>query len=284
MRAARNFVGESLSEENMEVSRTVIDSVVQTGKGVVTTNAQEDPRFAGQESIIAFALRSILCAPLRSRGQVIGAVFVDNRVQTGLFDEADLSMLNAFASQAAVAIENAHLYTQTDQTLNARVEELETLSRLDRELNRGLDLDHIVDTTVEWAKRGTRASDGWIALYERDGVTLARASEPDRGTYLPPNGGVVAQTLENGAPTAFPPNAEDGVPARLAIPLQTSRTLGILVVEGEHFQMEPLLLWNGLLSVQLPQLKMRSSIKLYKTPTKPSRSLCRWFRTNFASQ
>ncbi len=234
LRAARNFVGESLSEENLQVSRTVIDTVIRTGEGVVTTNAQEDPRFARQESVITFALRSILCAPLRSRGSVIGAVFVDNRVQTGLFAEADLSMLNAFAAQAAVAIENARLYTQTDQTLAARVDELETLSQIDRELNRQLDLDHLVDITLEWAKRGTQATSGWIALYERDGTTLARVSDPDRGTYLPPSEPVVAQTLVNGSPTAFPPEAENGIPARLAIPLQTAQPLGLLVVESAH--------------------------------------------------
>ena len=231
LRAARNFVGESLSEENMQISRTVVDAVIRTGNGVVTTNAQEDPRFERQESVIAFALRSILCAPLRSRGNIIGAVFVDNRVQTGLFDEADLSMLNAFAAQAAVAIENARLYTQTDQILAARVEELETLSQVDRALNQSLELDHIVDTTLEWAKRGG-ASGGWIALFERDGATLARVSAPDRGAYLSPSEPVVAQTLANGTSMAFPPSAEEGLPARLAIPLQTSHPLGVLVVES----------------------------------------------------
>lgn len=232
LRAARNFVGESLSEESMQVSRTVIDSVIRTGQGIVTTNAQEDPRFASQASVIAFALRSILCAPLRSRGHVIGAVFVDNRVQTGLFDEADLSMLNAFASQAAVTIENARLYTQTDQTLAARVEELEILSQIDRELNRHLEMDSLVDLILEWAKRGTQAEGGWIALYERDDTTLARVSEPDRGTYLSPSEPIVAQTLANGAPTTFPPETENGLPARLAVPLHATKPLGLLVVEG----------------------------------------------------
>jgi signal transduction histidine kinase len=234
LRAARNFIGESLSEESMQVSRTVIDTVIRTGQGIVTTNAQEDPRFASQESVIAFALRSILCAPLRSRGSVIGAVFVDNRVQAGLFDDPDLSMLNAFASQAAVAIENARLYTQTDETLAARVEELEILSQIDRELNHQLELDHLVDLTLEWAKRGTLATGGWIALYERDGTTLARVSAPDRGLYLAPSEPVVAQTLANEAPTAFP--AENGTLARLAVPLRAANPLGILVVErAEEF-------------------------------------------------
>ncbi|MCB9134916.1 MAG: GAF domain-containing protein [Anaerolineales bacterium] len=235
LRAARNFVGESLSEDNMQVSRTVIDSVIRTGQGIVTTNAQEDPRFATQESVIAFALRSILCAPLRSRGNVIGAVFVDNRVQTGLFDEADLSMLNAFASQAAVTIENARLYTQTDQTLSARVEELEILSQIDRELNRHLEMDHLVDLILEWAKRGTQAESGWIALYERDDITLARVSEPNRGAYLSPTEPVIAQTLANAAPTTFPPDTENANPARLAVPLHTTKPLGLLVIEGPEF-------------------------------------------------
>lgn len=231
LRAARNFVGENLSAGDMQISRTVVDTVIRTGTGVVTTNAQEDPRFARKESIITFALRSILCAPLRSRGNIIGAVFVDNRVQSGLFSEADLSLLNAFAAQAAIAIENARLYTQTDQILAARVEELETLSQIDRDLNQQLELDHIVDITLEWAIRGARAASGWIALFERDGATLARASDPDRGAHVPLSEPGLAQTLASGLPTAFPPSPEDGLPARLAVPLRTSKPLGLLVLE-----------------------------------------------------
>jgi sigma-B regulation protein RsbU (phosphoserine phosphatase) len=124
LRAARNCSQETLQPKDMEISRTVIGSVIQTGQGLLTTDARNDPRFADQNSVVFYALRSIMCAPLLSRGKAIGAIYVDNRTQTGLFSPSDLELLNAFASQAAVALENAWLYTRTDQALAQRVAEL----------------------------------------------------------------------------------------------------------------------------------------------------------------
>ena len=135
LRAARNMDGENLHSDDMEVSRTVIQSVIETEVGVVTTDAQTDPRFAGQESVVFHSLKSILCAPLRASGIIIGVIYVENRAQSGIFTSDDLDLLNAFATQAAVAIENARLYTRTDQALNARVTELETqLERISAQL------------------------------------------------------------------------------------------------------------------------------------------------------
>ena len=74
------------------------------------TAVQDCPRFGGQESIIAFNLRSILCVPLTVKSELIGVIYTDNRIRTGIFSESDRDLLLAFANQAAVAIENARLY------------------------------------------------------------------------------------------------------------------------------------------------------------------------------
>ncbi|MBN1668779.1 MAG: GAF domain-containing protein, partial [Anaerolineales bacterium] len=121
LRAARNIERETLHHKDMEISRTVVQSVLESGAGVVTTDAQTDPRFAGQDSVVIYNLRSILCAPLRARGTIIGVIYVENRAQSGMFTREDLDLLSTFATQAAVAIENARLYTRTDQALAARV-------------------------------------------------------------------------------------------------------------------------------------------------------------------
>ena len=74
--AARNIKHESLEKEEMQISRSVIQETIHTGEGVLTTNALEDERFSSQESITRFALRSILCQPLRARGEIFGVVYV----------------------------------------------------------------------------------------------------------------------------------------------------------------------------------------------------------------
>lgn len=115
LRAARNLEKETLESRDMDVSRTVLRNVFETGQGIVTTDAQQDPRFASQESVILYALRSVMCAPLRVRDRISGVVYLDNRAQAGLFSEQDLELLTAFASQAAIAIDNARQYTHTRQ-------------------------------------------------------------------------------------------------------------------------------------------------------------------------
>lgn len=114
---ARNLDRETLDESGFMVSRTIVDEVIATGQPIVTTNAQDDPRYATQESVMFFALRSILCVPLVARGEMIGVVYADNRVKDALFGQDELALLVAFADQAAVAIENARLFTRLQRAL-----------------------------------------------------------------------------------------------------------------------------------------------------------------------
>jgi adenylate cyclase len=109
-RVARNLDRETLQNQSFEVSRTIVTEVSASGEPVVTTNAQADPRFQAQESVVSYSLRSILCVPLRVKEQVIGVMYADNRIKSGLFGERELGMLIMFANQAAVAIENARLF------------------------------------------------------------------------------------------------------------------------------------------------------------------------------
>ena len=125
-RIARNWEQEAVNKNEFAISRTVIQRVIEEGVAVLTTNAREDPRFGGQESIIAFNLRSILCVPLKVKTELIGVIYADNRIRTGIFSEADRDLLLSFADQAAVAIENARLFSSLKRTLE-EVTELKNL-------------------------------------------------------------------------------------------------------------------------------------------------------------
>jgi signal transduction histidine kinase len=181
LRSARNVEHETLQHKDA-ISRTVIDAVMRSGSPVLTTDAQTDPRFARQESVMLHSLRSIMCVPLRTRGELIGVIYVDNRIHIGLFTNEELNLLNAFASQAAIAIENARLYGRTDQALNQRLTELETLTQIDRELNDRLEFDHVMDITLEWAKRGTQAMDIWVGFFDPETSRL-RFTAGDPSTF-----------------------------------------------------------------------------------------------------
>src|SRR5579859_5654994 len=115
-RVARNITG-SLSEDEFTVSRSIVEEVGRTGNPVVTTNAQQDVNWKDKESIIGLKLLSILCVPLMLRGEVTGLIYADNRLKKGIFAERELQLLEAFANQAAVAIENARLFESARASL-----------------------------------------------------------------------------------------------------------------------------------------------------------------------
>jgi signal transduction histidine kinase len=217
VKAARNMERETLQEEAFSFSRTVIRTVSETGEPVVTTNATEDPRFAAQPSIVAQNVRSIMSVPLRARGRIIGVVYVDNRIKSGIFSEEDLRMLTAFAAQAAIAIENARLFTMTDEALAARVEELSRLQEVDRQLNETLDFAKVMDLSLEWAMRVTEADNGAIGLFDlEEGKTQIVAQ---RGDSL----GDVSALLEGGG--AAPSSGS------LTVPLQREgRAIGVIAL------------------------------------------------------
>jgi len=126
IRTARNWEKESINSEESATSQTIINRVIESGEAILTTNAQEDPRFGAQESIIAHSMRSILCVPLKVKNELIGVIYADNRVRAGIFAESSRNVLANFANQVAIAIENARLFTSLRRTL-AEVTELKNL-------------------------------------------------------------------------------------------------------------------------------------------------------------
>jgi adenylate cyclase len=100
-----------------QVSRNTIKRVIRTGTPMLTDDAQADDMLKAQESIMAFGIRSIMCAPLIVRDHCIGAVYVDSRFNTRLFHSKHLELLLAFCNQAAIAIENARLFADLNKAI-----------------------------------------------------------------------------------------------------------------------------------------------------------------------
>ncbi|OQY26646.1 MAG: hypothetical protein B6I38_11020 [Anaerolineaceae bacterium 4572_5.1] len=227
-----NIARETLAHADMQVSRTVIQSVVEKGEGVVTTDAQSDPRFAGQESVIFYDLRSILCAPLKVRGKIIGVIYVDNRAKSGIFGRENLDLLSVFAAQAAVAIENARLYTQTDQALAARVKELETLSQIDHDLNAHLDFERVLGLVRNWATKSTDGLESWVFISGEDVDALMLADGPMDGATPSPALSDVASFLDKPTPQTLSPQ-DKNITYLIAPLLHAGKTVGALAISRE---------------------------------------------------
>ncbi len=109
-RVARGLDRSMIDDPEFQISRGVVEQVAQEGEPMLTSDAQRDERLSMRLSVLGLGLRSILCVPLKIRDQVSGAIYVDNRLQAGIFTQEDLDLLAAIASHAATAIENARLY------------------------------------------------------------------------------------------------------------------------------------------------------------------------------
>ncbi|MCC7446912.1 MAG: GAF domain-containing protein [Anaerolineae bacterium] len=124
VKVARNFDQETIENTDLMISRTITNGVLQTGQAIITDNASQDPRFAGQNSIMSYSFRSIVATPLRVRGNVIGVMYVDNRFQAGVFSADDLQLLDMFGEQAAIAIDNAIQVQARENALREQIQQL----------------------------------------------------------------------------------------------------------------------------------------------------------------
>lgn len=97
-------------EERLQISETILDYVVEQRRAVLSADAMSDERFTSSESIMELSMHSVMCAPLMSKGQVIGFIVLDaQRIADG-YDEEGLTLLASIANQAALAISNALLH------------------------------------------------------------------------------------------------------------------------------------------------------------------------------
>lgn len=158
-------VGQDLVGMRIAPGRGFVGEAIESGKALTVNDVQSDPRwFKGADQSSGFITRMLMVVPLRFKGKAIGAVEVINKRDRTPFDQNDQTLLTAFAGPAAVAIENARLYQQTDQALAARVDELSVMQRIDRELNTALDMHRVMSVTLEWAIRRSQAQAGLVAL------------------------------------------------------------------------------------------------------------------------
>jgi Nif-specific regulatory protein len=134
---ARNLDDRDLEGRDFAFCSSVVRETLRTRQAVVVTNAPEDPRFLKSDSVIAFNLLSILCVPMQVADRLVGLLYLDNPLVAHQFTEADLSLLEVFASQAAVAIRNAQAFRRIaslNEQLEHKIGEVETLKeRLSRD-------------------------------------------------------------------------------------------------------------------------------------------------------
>jgi len=107
--AARNMERQDVKDLS-KISGSVVRSVLEEKKPVLTHDAKVDSRFSGSESVRLHNIVSIMCVPLAVKDRLVGAIYVDNTRERGVFSSEDLEFLTIFANQAGTVIENARLH------------------------------------------------------------------------------------------------------------------------------------------------------------------------------
>jgi transcriptional regulator with GAF, ATPase, and Fis domain len=112
IRTSRNVNAQDFqAKDGSGISDSIVKQVIETKRPVIVSDALTDTNFSTSESVIALKLSSVMCAPLLSRGEAIGALYVANDEIKSLFERRQLDLLTVFAGQASLLLTNAMLVT-----------------------------------------------------------------------------------------------------------------------------------------------------------------------------
>lgn len=154
IKVARNIDHEEIERPEFKYSHSIARDVAVTGTLFVTNDAQKDKRLREAHSVHDLRLQAIACFPLLWRGERLGVIYLENRFRKQILEPQQYPLVEAFSSQAAVAIVNARLHEQSERR---RLELEESQARVE-ELNRRLEV------RVEEQSRALEAAEREIQL------------------------------------------------------------------------------------------------------------------------
>ena len=247
--------GESLIGQRIRAGQGVAGQVAQQGQLRIVNDLQHDPAHAqniGDSE--RFVARTLIAVPLMAKEGTIGVLQVLNKKDGTFFTQDDADLLTTFAGQAAVAIENARLYSERGVQLDQRVQELELLEGLDKRLNSTFDLHQVAEITVQVAKQYLQAQAGAIGIVQQsppcllmvalDGYELEdfpTGSVTEQGEVIwPTDHGVIGRVLRMRRPapdlvtdTAIDPDYEEtlrGSLSQITIPMMAGDEVNAVLV------------------------------------------------------
>lgn len=148
IKASFGLTTEIIEETRVAYGKGIAGTVAQTGRPMLLSNLQDDPRFRGSNVTPRPDILSSISVPLRDEeGRVQGVLSIRRTSPAAMFNEDDMKVFSVFASQAALAISNAQLYVN----LKDRVQELSMLYEAGRTLSGAYRLEDAADALVRVA-------------------------------------------------------------------------------------------------------------------------------------
>lgn len=123
-----------LLENSPDVCIDIVRYVLRSGRLVCLSNATLDDIWHKSIYIQIEQLKSVLCIPILRSGEVVGAIYLENRSSPGVFDSQRTEVLQAIAVQAAISINNALLVQDLEERVALRTNQLEKRNMVIREM------------------------------------------------------------------------------------------------------------------------------------------------------
>jgi predicted ATPase/signal transduction histidine kinase/CheY-like chemotaxis protein len=179
---------------------SVLHYVIRTQESVILDDASAQGAFSADDYIRRNRIRSVLCLPLINQTVLIGVLYLENNLAPRVFTPARSAVLKLIASQAAISLENAHLYADLKKENGERQRAEEALRRSETYLAQAQAVSHTgsfgwspVTDEIYWTAETYR-------IYELDPAQTPNVAQIIERTR-PEDRGYVAQTLERARQT-----------------------------------------------------------------------------------
>ncbi|MBI4780782.1 MAG: AAA family ATPase [Oscillatoriophycideae cyanobacterium NC_groundwater_1537_Pr4_S-0.65um_50_18] len=106
---------------------SIVQYVIRTRESVILNDATHEGNFINDAYIQRYQSQSVLCLPLLNQSNLIGVLYLENRLVTGAFTAERSQLLNLLSTQAAIAIENAKLYSEQRASKSQMTQFLEAI-------------------------------------------------------------------------------------------------------------------------------------------------------------
>ncbi|UCH18420.1 MAG: GAF domain-containing protein, partial [Burkholderiales bacterium] len=154
------------------VARTIREDAVINAPDVLTQTG-----YPIRETAERAGFRSALGVPMRREGRIVGAITVA-RASTGLFPDKQVKLLETFADQAVIAIQNARVFNETQQALERQTATAEVLKVISESPT---DVQPVFDVISERAMRLCGAQYGFVFTFDGEWIHVGGACglDPD---------------------------------------------------------------------------------------------------------
>jgi PAS domain S-box-containing protein len=220
-------IGPTMLGKTLRLGDGLAGKVVESGEPIAVDNYNE---WESRSKVLDnYPFRAVIGVPLVAQNRKLGAIYLLNYDEKKRFKTRDAKLLAVLANHAAVALMNATIFQEHRRTLR----QLELLNRLNERLNHAVDINEILQITLEESLKAVNTTDGSVMVVDDVTGELEikawvvrgkRANSKDHKRFAR-NEGVASQVVTSGLPY----NCTDTSKSDLFVPSFTNRKIGALL-------------------------------------------------------